>query len=431
MSEKSIRFTPPLKGKIVDEDYPVDFLVDIISAEGLNLSCSTPGNINNLSSGSTIIIDMPFGEKVELISSGITKKNKEGLYEIGIFDKKAYSDFIGRIRKIQHIVISETQNVEMSKDNGFSSYYFTPNALPEIDYDDLDTKANFLGRDFSLPIFITAMTGGVEGGGLINDRLAASAEKFNIPMGLGSQRIAIENEDLNRYFALKVKYPKLFLLGNIGGQQLLGDSGINIAKKAVELVGADALAIHLNVLQEMIQPEGDRSFKGILEAIKEVKKSLDVPLIVKEVGMGVSLDVARRLIDAGVDVIDVGGGGGTSWAKIEGLRSNDDVTKRLGDVFKDFSLSTAESLTQLEPLIKKNKIKITATGGIRTGLDVAKAVALGANMVGIGLPFMKKAIISQEELNKEIIFFKRGLEITMMATGSANLSELKYKIKRG
>lgn len=332
-----------------------------------------------------------------------------------------------RVRKDQHIEICAEQDVEASdKYTGFERLHFMPCALPELGLAQLDTRVSFLGRTFDYPMLISGMTGGVEKGALINQRLALAAEKFNIPMGIGSQRMAIEDNSLVDVFDVKQHAPNVFLIANLGFAQLRQADFLSQTEKAVEMVKADALAIHLNALQEMVQVEGDRDFSGVLERLTQVCKTLSVPVIVKEVGCGISQAVAEKLVDAGVSAIDVGGRGGTSWAYIEGRRASCEQTQALAETFRNWGIPTAYSLAAIRA--KHKTFPLVATGGIRDGLTLAKAVAVGADMVGLGLPLLRAALSSQEQVYECLNTFVRGLQIAMVASGSGDLSALSEHI---
>ncbi|MFW7377473.1 MAG: type 2 isopentenyl-diphosphate Delta-isomerase [Oligoflexus sp.] len=339
-------------------------------------------------------------------------------------------DLLGQIRKSQHIELCRRQDVEASdRFTGFERVHFIPEALPNSSIDRLDTKVSFLGGNFHYPILITGMTGGVDQGTEINRRLAAAAAKFRIPMGIGSQRIALENPAYADIFHVKRWQPDVFLIGNLGFAQLLQDHYLELCEQAVDMIQADALAIHLNVLQEAVQVEGDRHFDGVLERLHLVCEKLRVPVMIKEVGSGISPNTCLRLRDAGVASIDIGGRGGTSWGYIEGLRSASQETQSLGKTFRDWGIPTAYSLASVRSQLKD--FPLVATGGIRDGLTVAKAVALGANMVGIGLPLLRAALQSEEAPQQVLETFVRGLKVTMLATGSQSLDQLEQHLSLG
>ena len=337
-------------------------------------------------------------------------------------------------RKVHHIEICETRDVEASdRDHGLAGWSFMPCALPELSWDEIDTTRQFLGREFAAPVLITGMTGGVERGRDINHNLARAAASRGIPMGVGSQRLALDDPRLARIFDVKKEVPDVFLIGNIGAAQLVGGRSFDEARdaclRAVEMIKADALAIHVNVLQEMIQIEGDRDFRGVTSRIAEIAAQFPVPVIVKEVGAGLDPRTALRLAHCGVAALDVGGRGGTSWGWIEGLRAGDPRTLELASSFRDWGLTTGTALVMArDALGPARKVNLVATGGIRSGIDVAKAVALGADMAGIGLPLFKAALQGAPEVEAALDQVIKGLRTVMMCTGSRNLQGLSQTI---
>ena len=340
------------------------------------------------------------------------------------------NDLLGQFRKNQHIDLCQKRDVEASdRYTGLEEYSLLPEAVPDFNFSDIDTKREFLGRTFDLPILITGMTGGVAKGTLINQRLAAVASKFNIPMGVGSQRIALENPEYAKIFAVKEQHPDLFLIGNLGFAQLRSSDYLELCEKATTMIQADALAIHVNVLQEAIQVEGDRDFDGVTKRLESLCKRLEIPVIVKEVGCGMTPNTVQRLIDTGVAAVDIGGKGGTSWGYIEGLRSQSWQTQQLADSFRNWGIPTAFSLAATKKALPESSI--VATGGIRDGLHVAKACALGATMTGVGLPFLRASLVSEQRLEETVELFARGLELAMIASGCRSLKDLKQRIVRG
>ena len=339
-------------------------------------------------------------------------------------------DLKGRLRKEQHIAICQTTDVEASdRFTGFAELSFTPVALPELNYDEISTTSQFLDRSFALPILITGMTGGTPQGSEINRRLAHAASSMGIPMGVGSQRVALESPELKETFDLKREFPELFLIGNIGCSQLTQTNALDRCRAAVEMIGADALAIHVNVLQECIQIEGDRSFRSLFDTIGTIQAKLSVPIIVKEVGVGIDPATALRLHQIGIKALDIGGKGGTSWAFIEGQRTSSQATRMLADSFRDFGIPTAFSLKLVSDALPH--MQTIATGGIRDGLTVAKAVALGARMVGIGLPLFRAALESETAAANLLDTYAHGLKTAMLATACRTLRDLKGRISLG
>ncbi|BBH52362.1 type 2 isopentenyl-diphosphate Delta-isomerase [Fluviispira sanaruensis] len=337
-------------------------------------------------------------------------------------------------RKNDHIRICKTEKIE-SDGEPFSQFHFIPEALPEINFNDLDLTQKFLNQSFAMPLLVTGMTGGVEKGQEINEAIALAAEKFNIPMGLGSQKMLIKNSKFKKLFDVRKIAPNLFVIGNIGAVSLNYGITLEDIKRLVDDLELGAFAIHLNALQECIQPEGERNFSQLLAKIEKIARNLHVPVIIKEVGSGISSETYQKLVSAGVAAVDVGGKGGTSWSAIEGLRS-DKEGQRLGDLFKNWGLSTDDSLlccSRLKSDLKYN-VPLIATGGIRNGLQVAKAVALGASMVGVGLPLFKAAVspltgeTPLESVERELNFFRKSLSITMFCAGAHNLTQLNSRI---
>jgi isopentenyl-diphosphate delta-isomerase len=315
-------------------------------------------------------------------------------------------------RKDEHIDICLDKNIEYG-DNGLSQYKFIHNALPEIDFNEIDTSIEFLNKKISAPIIIAPMTCG-SSYKQININLAKAAENKNIPLSIGSERILLEN---NTYSLNIRKYCKnIPLIGNLGAVQLNYGFSLKQCKKAIDLVQADALALHLNPLQEALQKEGQSNFKNLLKKIQKINQELDYPLIIKEVGCGISKQVGLKLKKINIKYIDVAGHGGTNFALIESMRKDKKDT-----VFKEWGISTTESIL----LNKKLGINIIASGGIRNGLQVAKAIALGADYCSVGLPFLKQAIVSNFEVEKGIEKIINELKIAMFCIGVKNINQLK------
>lgn len=341
----------------------------------------------------------------------------------------AYTQLLAVVRKNQHIELCATRDVEETqKCTGFDNFHLQVASIPDFDPCEVDTSVRVFHQDFYAPLFIVGMTGGVLKGRQINLNLAAAAAKFGIPMGVGSQRMALENDKFAALFRVKDHAPNLFLIGNIGISQLQGspESALEYSQRAVEQIQADALAIHVNVLQEMVQPEGDKAFCRFWHNISYICANLGVPVVVKEVGSGFDIESALRLVDAGVSAIDVGGRGGTSWGYLEGLRGKDQMVAEVGKTFRDWGIPTAFSLAGLEHH-RVDAVRI-ATGGIRNGLMVAKACGLGANLVGVGLPLMKAALVSEDEVTKVLDRYLRELRIAMLLSGAKSVGDLASKL---
>jgi len=331
-------------------------------------------------------------------------------------------------RKGEHIDIclDLESKIEFSEKTTWFEYVeLVHEALPEIDLQEISLKTTFLNREFELPIVIEGMTGGTARAYEINRNLAEAAERLRIPLGLGSQRAALINSELkDTYRVAREVASSIFLIGNMSGIQLAKE-GVAAAEKAVEMIEADALAIHLNSLQELIQPEGTTNFSGILKSLREASEKLSVPIIVKEVGTGISGETAKRLAEAGVRAIDVAGAGGTNWVKIELERARGEDPQKffIGEVFTEWGIPTAASLLEVSSAV--GDVEIIASGGIRNGLQAAKALALGADMVGIARPLLRPATQSSEAVVGFIDKFAEQLRAAMFLTGSRRISDLK------
>ena len=329
-----------------------------------------------------------------------------------------------QIRKADHLRICLEDDVQFrSLTNGLDKYRFTHSCLPELNFSDVDICTQFLNKTLKAPILISSMTGGTERAKIVNYRLAKAAQKYGLAMGVGSQRIAVENPDLADTFAVRSLAPDAVLLANLGAVQLNYTYGLSECLRVVDILQADALILHLNALQECIQPNGDTNFKGLLGKIKQLCQQLNVPVIVKEVGNGISAAMATKLIDAGVAVIDVAGAGGTSWAKVESQRAENNIQRRLGMTFADWGISTADCIVQIRQ--QYPDLPLIASGGLRNGLEVAKAIALGADLAGLAFPFLQAASESEAAVDEAVELLIAEIKTVLFCTGNANLSELK------
>jgi len=324
-------------------------------------------------------------------------------------------------RKKDHLEISINEDVNASY-NYWDDIEFVHNALPEIDMDEVDTTWNEFGKKMAAPIIIAGMTGGFEAAKEVNEELAKIAEKFQIGMGVGSQRAALEDESSVESYSAINNYNIPLKIANIGAPQLLEwKDAVEKASKAIDMIEADVLAIHLNFLQEAIQVEGDRNAKGCLDKIQEVASSLSTPVIVKETGAGISKEVALRLCETDIAGIDVGGMSGTSFAAIEAYRAKkmgDSVQEELGYLFKDWGIPTPVSVMEVADVCHDAGMVVIATGGIRNGIDAAKAIAIGADAAG-----MASAFLEDGEKKMEVVL--KALKTVMFLTGCKNLQELK------
>ena len=347
-------------------------------------------------------------------------------------DETTETGLLTQDRKSAHISICLSEHVEFKiKTTGFEEYEFIHQALPEINKSDIDISLELFGKKLRAPIIIESMTGGTELGFQINSNLAQTAQKLHIGMMIGSQRISLEEPSLAYTFQVREIMPDALLIANFGAVQLNNGFDYESCIEAISMIGADALALHLNPLQEAIQAEGNTNFGGLLKKIEILKKKLTIPLVVKEVGCGISKEVAIRLKEAGVDCVDVGGSGGTSWARIEAIRAKDECLKIIGETFSEWGIPTAESI-QLARSVAPD-IPIIASGGIRTGIDAAKAIALGAKCVGVALPLLSPALESSQSVEEELNVIMEVLKVVMFCIGANNLSDLKdtkYMVKK-
>ncbi|MCB9454900.1 MAG: type 2 isopentenyl-diphosphate Delta-isomerase [Anaerolineaceae bacterium] len=327
-------------------------------------------------------------------------------------------------RKVDHIRINLEKDVQFPRlTTGLEKYRFIHQALPEINLKDIDTSITLFGKQLSAPILISSMTGGTDMAYRINQHLAEAAQMNQIAMGLGSQRAAIENADLAHSYRVRNVAPDILLFANIGAVQLNYRYGAEECQRAVDMIEADALILHFNVLQEAVQPEGDTDFSGLISKVEAVSKALSVPVIAKEVGWGFSEQNARDLANAGVAAIDVAGAGGTSWSEVEYHRAPTEFHAQIAACFADWGIPTAEAIryaAQGAP-----KLPIIASGGLRNGLDVAKCIALGATMGGLAGPFLKAAdqsVEAADELARQLV---AQLRIAMLCSGNATIAQLQ------
>ena len=320
-------------------------------------------------------------------------------------------------RKLDHIEISLREDIQSRAKNGFDDITFVHRALPEINRDEIELTCDFFGRKIGAPIIIAGMTGGHEKAEEINRNLALAATELNIPMGVGSQRAGIEDEKLTPTYSIaRETAPDIFLIGNLGAVQFSKGYGIEEAKKAMEMIDANALAIHLNPLQEAIMPEGDTDFKGALEGLEELK-DLDVPVIAKETGAGIAMEEAKLIEKAGAAGIDVGGLGGTSFSAVEYYRR-----KGFEKTFWDWGIPTAVSTIEC---IEGTELNIISTGGVRNGLEVAKALSLGAVACGIAHPLLSGAVKGKDEVLNTLNRVIEELKTAMFLTGARTIEELR------
>jgi isopentenyl-diphosphate Delta-isomerase len=325
-------------------------------------------------------------------------------------------------RKEDHIRICLGKEAQAKNATaGFEDIQLVHRALPEVNKAKIDLSTTFLGKRFSAPIIVGAMTGGTPKATEINAAIAQAVEKLGLGMGVGSQRAAIEDQSLEETYSItRKKAPNAFLIANIGGVQLVHGYGLREVRKVVEMIDADAVAVHLNALQEAVQPEGQTNFKGVLAKIGEIAGALDTPVIVKETGAGISAEDAKALEDAGVKAIDVGGVGGTSFAAVEYHRtSNKQVLS--GEAFWDWGIPTAISLIET---VQTVKLPVIASGGLRSGTDIAKALALGAALTSVSQPILQEAIKGASETENKLAMLIEELRSTLFLVGGEKTSDL-------
>jgi len=328
-------------------------------------------------------------------------------------------------RKRSHITTTLHRDVQAHVSAGFDDVSLVHNALPELDREEIDVTCELFGRKLAAPVIIESMTGGTSIAAKINATLGKIAEELQIPMGVGSQRAAIDDPKLAYTFQVaRENAPSALLLANLGCPQIVKEDGIERAKAAVEMIKADALLIHLNALQESVQFEGQTRFKGALGRIRELASTLSVPVLTKETGAGISRETAVSVERAGVKGIDIAGLGGTSWAAVEYHRAREKHRARqahLGLAFWDWGIPTSASIVEVA---RSTKVKIIASGGVRNGLHIAKAIALGAHYGGLAMPLLKSVSKSHKEAKENLLSVIDELRTAMFLIGSKNLDQL-------
>jgi isopentenyl-diphosphate delta-isomerase len=326
-------------------------------------------------------------------------------------------------RKKEHLELClDTESVTSPSSTGLEAYRFVHNALPELDLEEIDLGVDFLGKRLAAPVLISSMTGGFDLARKVNRNLAAAAQRLGLGMGVGSQRVAIEAPSAASSFQVRDLAPDILLLGNLGAVQLNYGYGIAQCRRAVAMIGADGLILHLNVLQEAVQPEGNRNFKGLTDKIAAICRELEVPVIAKEVGNGISVDAAKRLHRAGVKAIDIAGKGGTSWSAVEAQRAAR-KGQRPDTAFADWGIPTEEALLAVRQALPE--IQLVASGGIRSGVDVAKTIALGADLAAIGQPLLAAALESADKVVEFLSGVIHEIKVSMLCTGARDLQALR------
>ncbi len=325
-------------------------------------------------------------------------------------------------RKRDHVDLAVSGDVGYKQPTGFEDYRFVHNALPEVNFDKISTECTFLGHTFSFPLFISSMTGGYTEAGAVNAVIAEFCENYNLPFGVGSQRIMLENPDeISSFSVVREKAPSAFIAANIGGAQLINGLSKVKVRSLIDSIEADAVIIHLNPLQELMQDEGDRNFKGVEAGIKQLVKDISKPVIVKETGAGISRAVAKRLLDCGVKVVDIAGAGGTSWAKVENRRKQQGGSD---EIFDEWGNSTLQCLLEVKALKKEYDFELIASGGIRGSFDIVKSLCLGADFTAAAQPVIKTVMNGgYAELEKMFQEWKHQAKVIMTLLGISKPGE--------
>jgi len=326
-------------------------------------------------------------------------------------------------RKSDHILINLNEEVQSSLRTGLERYHFVHNAIPEIDLSEIDLRTTFMGKRINAPLLISSMTGGTKQADKINASLAEAAQEKGVAMGAGSQRAVLEEPALAAGMNIRKYAPDILLFANLGAVQLNYGYGIQECERAVEMLEADALILHLNPLQEALQPEGDTRFAGLLEKISEICRKLSVPVIVKEVGWGISKEAAVRLVKTGVAAIDVAGAGGTSWSQVEMHRAKSPEGAAIAAAFIDWGIPTADAIIDVRKALPD--IPLIASGGLRSGVDIAKCLALGADLGGMAGPLLKAATKSTTAVSAYIEQIAAQIRLSMFAAGAREIPALR------
>ncbi len=326
-------------------------------------------------------------------------------------------------RKLDHLRICLEEDVAFkSLSTGLEHFRLAHQALPELALSEVDTTTVFLGRQLSAPLLISAMTGGTESAEMINRNLAVAAQEFGVAMCVGSQRAALADPGLVRTYSVRDVAPDILLLANLGAVQLNYEHGLDECVRAVEMIEADGLVLHLNPLQESLQIDGNTDFRGLLRKIEFVCGHLPVPVVVKEVGWGLSSQAARLLAQAGVSAVDVAGAGGTCWALVEKMRAGEEWLRRVAESFSDWGISTVDSILAVRQVAPN--IPIISSGGIRTGIDVVKSICLGASLGGMAIPLLRPATVSGEQVVDRLKEIVQEMRIAMFCTGVRSVGDL-------
>lgn len=326
-------------------------------------------------------------------------------------------------RKKDHVELTVSGDVQYRQPTGLDRYGFIHNALPEVNFNEVSTEATLLGRTFSFPLFISSMTGGYTEAGAVNARIAEFCEANDLPFGVGSQRIMLEDSDaVSTFSVVREKAPTAFIAANIGGAQLVEGLSGDQVDLLIGSIKADAVIVHLNPLQELMQPEGDRNFKGVEDGIRQLVSASSVPIVVKETGAGISGEVAKRLLKLGVSVIDISGAGGTSWARVENRRKD---LSESDNLFDDWGIPTHDCLNQCAALKHEHNFDLIASGGIRNSMDIAKALCLGADFAAMAQPVIR-AVVNDGIEGLQVLFYEwqRQLKTILTLLGCEQVKDL-------
>lgn len=327
-------------------------------------------------------------------------------------------------RKTEHIRLCLTGNVEgVDKTTGLEGIHFIHNALPEINFESITTETSFLGKKLKAPFLVSSMTGGSELAIEINQNLAIAAEERGWVMAIGSTRAFLESDRYKESFLVRKQAPSVPLIVNIGAVQFNYGYGPEDCQRIIDKTDADSIVLHLNSIQEIVQDEGDVNFENLLPKIERVCKTLDVPVGVKEVGFGIDGEVAQRLYDAGISYIDVAGAGGTSWSQVEKLRSRNKLKKAAAEAFNNWGIPTKDCIVSVRS--KLPEVPLVASGGMKTGVDAAKAITIGADLIGFARHLLQAATESPEAVMETMEQIELELRMTMFGIGVKNLEELK------
>ncbi|SMF66679.1 isopentenyl-diphosphate delta-isomerase [Paenibacillus uliginis N3/975] len=352
--------------------------------------------------------------------------------EIRVSASEIFSDNKGMLlpevptgeRKIEHVRLCLEEEVGgRDVTTGFENYRFRHAALPEVDFDDVSLETSFLGFSMATPLLISSMTGGSKATGEINMRLAEAAERRGWALGVGSIRAAVERGELASTFRVREKAPNIPVIANLGAVQLNYGFGPDDYRRGVDIAGADLLVLHLNGLQEVFQPEGNTRFGGLLPKIEELCRVLEVPVGIKEVGWGIDGFTARSLLDAGAAFIDVAGAGGTSWSQVEKFRSSDPVRRAAAEAFAGWGNPTADCIIEVREAAPT--AALIGSGGLNSGVDAAKALAIGADLAGFGRGLLGSAVSSEEALDQKLAQVELELRTAMFGIGAVNITALK------